>query len=99
MTGRAIFEGWYHKSEGRLVGPLAGEAILALVHDGALGENDELLKAWRDGEELHFFPSSVSVLLGTYEPPDDFQIIHRDPRAPSQRHRSATDSNDCNRAG
>lgn len=64
MSSGWTFLGWYYDDAGTQVGPVGGDDIARLVSAGRLKPTDEVLKAWTDGRQTHFFRSHVSVALG-----------------------------------
>jgi GYF domain 2 len=54
------FVGWYYLRDGQPFGPVAQEEIDRLIAAGRLKPHDTLLKAWKEGSDLHLFRSEVA---------------------------------------
>ncbi len=56
------FLGCYYLWRGRRVGPVSTDEIIRLVNAGMLHPTDDVLQAWKDGDEVFFFRTEAQAV-------------------------------------
>jgi hypothetical protein len=63
-----MFLGCFYLWRGRRVGPVSTDEITRLVRAGMLRHTDDVLQAWKDGDEVFFFRTEAQA-AGAVEVP------------------------------